>query len=364
MIPILEPNIDDDELQNITDAVKSGWVSSQGDFVEEFENNFANYHHVSHGISTSNGTTALHLALAALGIRKNDEVIVPSLTFIATVNSVIYCNATPIFAESDPQYWCMDPEDMEKRITKNTKAIIPVHLYGHPCDMDWIIDIAEDYDLFVIEDAAQAHGAKYKGKKVGTFGDISCFSFFANKIITTGEGGMCITDNLEFAEKMKLLRDHGMNPEKRYWHDQIGFNYRMTNMQAAIGVAQLKKLDNFIEKKIKIANTYNDGFKEFQAYGEVVLHPEMDWAKCNYWLYSILIEDNFKVDRNSLMVYLEGNGIETRSFFYPAHIMPPYKNGETLKVSEELSRKGVNLPSSTNLNLDDVKKVINCINEL
>ncbi len=350
MIPVAEPSLGDEELENVIEAVKSGWISSKGKFIPEFEENFAKYCNCKYGVATSNGTTALHLALTALGISKGDEVIVPDLTFIATANAVTYCNAKPIFVDSHPEYWGIDPEKIEEKITKNTKAIIPVHLYGHPCNMDPIMDIAEDYELYVIEDVAEAHGAEYKGKKVGSFGDISCFSFYGNKIITTGEGGMCITNNKELAEKMRVLRDHGMNPNKKFWHDVIGFNYRMTNMQAAVGLAQLQKLDEFIEKRRQIAKWYEDGLEEFAKEGKITLHPEMSWAKCVYWMYSILINrDKFGITRDELMKKLEENGIETRPFFYPIHVMPPYKNNEGFPVAEEVARKGINLPSGVGL---------------
>jgi len=347
--PVAEPCLGEEELDNVIEAVKSGWISSKGKFIPEFEENFAKYCNCKYGVATSNGTTALHLGLSALGIKERDEVIVPDLTFIATANAVIYCNAKPVFVDSHPKYWCIDPEKIEEKITPRTKAIIPVHLYGHPCNIDAIMDIAEDHDLYVIEDAAEAHGAEYKGEKVGSFGDISCFSFYGNKIITTGEGGMCLTNNEELADKMRILRDHGMNPKKRYWYDVIGFNYRMTNMQAAVGVAQLKKLDKFIEKKRQIARWYEEGLKELAEKEMITLHPEMKWAKCVYWMYSILIEDKFSMTRDELMKKLEQNGIETRPFFYPIHEMPAYESNGKFEVAKGLARKGMNLPSAISL---------------
>ena len=210
-IPIAEPDIGSEELANVTEAVKSGWISSKGAFIEKFEGTFAKYLNLKNGVSVSNGTVALHLALAAIGISSGDEVIVPTLTFIAVANAVRYTGAVPVFIDSNPDYWCIDPEKIEEKITRKTKAIIPVHLYGHPCNMEPISEICRKYGLLIIEDCAEAHGAEYKNKKVGTFGTISCFSFYGNKIITTGEGGMCLTDNEELAEKMRMLRDHGMS---------------------------------------------------------------------------------------------------------------------------------------------------------
>ena len=363
MIPVAEPSLGEEELENVIKAVKSGWISSKGEFIEKFERDFARYCGVKHGIATSSGTTALHLALAALGIGKGDEVIVPTLTFVATANSVTYCNAKPVFIDSHPEYWCMDPEKIEERITENTRAIICVHLYGHPCDMDWIRDIAEDHELYIIEDAAEAHGAEYKGRKVGSFGDISCFSFYGNKIITTGEGGMCLTNDEELAEKMRLLKDHGMSRERKYWHEVVGFNYRMTNLQAAVGVAQLRKLDEFIEKKRQIARWYAEGLRDLAEKGFVTLHPEMPWAKCVYWMYSILVEDKYGITRDRLMEKLERNGIETRPFFHPIHKMPPYKSNESLDIAEKLSKKGMNLASGLVSGKADINKVIRSIRE-
>jgi len=363
MIQVSKPSLGIEELNNVTEAVKSSWISSKGKFITEFEKNFAEYCGVKYGIATANGTVALHLALEALKISKGDEVIVPDLTFIATANVITYCNAKPIFIDSHPDYWCIDTEKIVEKITTKTKAIIPVHLYGHPCDMDAIMKIAKKYGLYVIEDAAEAHGAKYKEKKVGSFGDISCFSFYGNKIITTGEGGICLTDNQELAERMKILRDHGMNPNKRYWYDVIGFNYRMTNVQAAIGIAQLKKLDKFIKRKRQIARKYSEGLKDLEMKGLITLHPEMPWANSVYWMYSILLEDNFGVKREKLMQLLEERGIETRPFFYPIHIMPPYSacKSNINNIAKNISLKGINLPSSSALKDSEIQYVIECI---
>ena len=359
MIPIAEPSLGEEELKNVIEAVKSGWISSKGTFIEEFERNFSCYCGRKYGIATSNGTVALHLALKAFGIGKGDEVMIPDLTFVAVANTVTYCNAKPVFVDSHPDYWCINPEKIEEKITPRTKAIIPVHLYGHPCDMDPIMKIAKEHNLYVIEDAAEAHGAEYKGKKVGSFGDISCFSFYGNKIITTGEGGMCLTNNEELAEKMRILRDHGMNPNRRYWYDVIGFNYRMTNLQAAVGVAQLERLDEFIEKKREIARWYSEGLKDLEEKELVTLHLEMPWAKCVYWMYCILIEDKFGMSRDDFMKRLEEKGIDTRPFFHPMHVMPPYKNEEKFPVAEEISRKGINLPSGVSLKEEEIKFICN-----
>lgn len=359
MIPVAEPIIGEEELQNVTEAIKSGWISSKGKFIEEFEESFCRFCGRKYGVATSNGTTALHLALKALGIGKDDEIIIPSLTFLAVANSVRYCNAKPIMVDIHPDYWCIDPYKIKEKISKKTKAIIPVHLYGNPCDMNAIQDIAHDYDLYVIEDAAEAHGAEYKGEKVGKFGDISCFSFYGNKIITTGEGGMCLTNNEDLKNKMMVLRDHGMDPKKRYWHNVIGFNYRMTNLQAAVGVAQLKKITTFISKKREIAQWYAEKLKSLADEHLISLHPQPQWSKSVYWMYSIVLEDSFGVSREEFMRYLEKKGIETRPFFYPVYNMPPYKeNGESFKVTQYISPRGMNLPSSPNLTKKDIEYIV------
>jgi len=361
MIPVSEPCLGEGELSNVIEAIKSGWISSAGEFIPEFEEKFAKYCGAKYGVATSNGTVALHLALKALGIGKGDEVIVPAMTFIAVANAVTYCNAKPIFVDLHPDYWCMDPEKIEGKITKNTKAIIPVHLYGHPCDMDPILDLAENHGLFVIEDAAEAHGAEYKGRKTGSFSDVACFSFFGNKIITTGEGGMCITNDEELCEKMRVLRDHGMDPKRKYWHRVIGFNYRMTNLQAAIGVAQIKKIDKLIEIKRKIAKRYNSRLKEVEG---ISLPPEMDWAKNVYWMYSILVEDGFGLSRDGLIARLWREKIETRPFFHVIPAMPPYKSTEKFPVAESLSKKGINLPSSPKLTTKEINFICEKIREV
>lgn len=363
MIPIAKPILGREELENVIKAVKSGWISSKGKFIEEFEYKFANYCNTIYGISTPNGTTSLHLALRALDIKKGDEVIVPDLTFISPVDAVKYCNAIPILVDAHSEYWCIDPDKIEEKITPKTKAIIPVHLYGHSCNMYQILDIAEDHDLFVVEDVAEAHGGEYMKKKLGSFGDISCFSFFANKVITTGEGGMCITNNEELWNRMKLLRLHGMNEDKRYWHQFIGYNYNMTNMQAAIGVAQIKKIDHFIKKRRQIGKWYNEGFKELAEQEVITLQPEMEWTKCIYWMYCILLRDYFDKDRDKVMNKLERKGVETRPFFYPVHMFPHYKQ-DGFEVAENIALRGINLPSYPSLTIDDIDFIIQKVKEV
>lgn len=357
-IPVLDVLIGKEELQNVAEAVETGWISWRGHFVGDFEREFAKYIGTAHGVSCFNGTVALHLAVEALGIGKDDEVILPAFTYIASANAVAYAGAKPVFVDSTSEYWEMDPSKIEEKINKKTKAIMPVHLYGHPCDMDPIMEIAEKHDLKVIEDCAEAHGAEYKGRKVGTFGDINCYSFFANKIITTGEGGMCLTNDAELDQKMRALRNHGVmqHTSDPYWHEIKGYNYRMTNLQAALGVAQLKKIEMLIEKRRKLARTYNKYFAKAKG---VVTAPEMKWAKNVYWAYSILVKD--RKTRDAVRLALERQEIETRPFFHPVNAMPVYKTSEHFAVAEDLSARGINLPSGPPISEEQIKIVAEAV---
>ena len=358
MIPVATPSIGEKELEYVCDAVKSGWISSQGKYVQQFEEQFAKYCGVRYGASVANGTVALHLALSLLGIRRNDEVIIPALTYISVANAVAYTGAKPVFVDSDPYTWCINPDKIEEKINRNTKAIMPVHLYGHPAEMELIMEIAKRYGLYVIEDAAEAHGAEYKGKKVGSIGDIGVFSFYGNKIITTGEGGMILTNRQTWHERAQFLKNHAMSKDQRYFHSEVGFNYRLTNIQAALGLAQLERIDDFIEKKRKIAQTYNRLLGDLKG---ITLSPEASWCKNVFWMYSVIVEDGFGLSRNELMNRLSENGIETRPFFVCMHKQPPYASNLELPVAERLSARGINLPSSVNLKEEEIEFVCSVI---
>ncbi|MFH1333564.1 MAG: DegT/DnrJ/EryC1/StrS family aminotransferase [archaeon] len=358
MIPVCEPTLNGKELEYATECIKTNWISSNGKYIKEFEEEFAEYCGTKHGIACSNGTIAVHLALAALGISREDEVIVPTFTMIGSVNPVIYCGATPVFVDAEPDTWNINVSKLEEKITKKTKAILPVHIYGHPVDMDPLLELADKYKLTVIEDAAEAHGAEYKGKKVGSLGDMGCFSFYANKIITTGEGGMVVTNNDQLASRLRLLKDQAYGTP-RFIHHEVGFNYRMTNIQAAIGLAQLEQIDTFIEARRDHAHKYNAQLKNVKG---ITLPTEKDWAKNVYWMYGILIEDSFGISKNETMKKLKDLGIDTRSFFLPMHQQPVYtKMGipcETLPISEELFKKGLYLPSSSSLTDEQINTVV------
>lgn len=351
-IPVYEPSITKKEIEYVLKALRSGWVSSLGEFIPRFEQEFAKYIGTKYALTTSNGTTALHLALVSLGIKKGDEVIVPDLTFIATANAVSYTGAKPVFADIEQETWCLSPASIKKVITRRTKAIIPVHLYGHPADMDEINKIAKEYNLYVIEDAAEAHGAEYKYKKVGSIGHCGVFSFYGNKIITTGEGGMITTNDEKLYEKAKFLRDHAMSKERRYWHTEVGYNYRMTNIQAALGLAQLERINELLKKKREIFNWY----REFlQGIPGIILNPEKEWAKNVYWMVCLILNENIRISRDELIKKLKENGIDSRPFFYPISQMPMYSDNDfDNKISLEISQKGLNLPSGANLNYEDI----------
>lgn len=362
-IPVMTPQLNGNELNYVTECITTGWISSQGAYVKRFEKEFAEICGSNHGVAVSNGTVAIHLALAALGIGEGDEVIVPDLTFAASINGVIYTGATPVIADVDPETWTLSPAAVEALITPKTKAIMPVHLYGHPCHMDELMAIAKKHKLLVVEDCAEALGTLYKGKHVGTFGDSATFSFFGNKTITTGEGGMVLFNDQATCDKAMVLRDHGMSKQKRYWHDFVGYNYRMTNIQAAIGVAQLERLNEFVSLKRKMASVYNEGLKGQKG---ITLPPEKDWAFNGYWLYTCIIDPKEGVSRDELIEKLTRNGVETRPVFYPLHEMPPYvgyiRSGQTFPVTDYLSRNGISLPSSVNITADEQSTIVNAIN--
>lgn len=350
-IPIYEPDLTGNEKKYLLEAFDSTWISSKGKFIDIFEKNFSLKTGIKNSISVSNGTVALHLALLALGLKEGDEVIVPSLTYIASVNSITYTGAKPIFADSLESTWQIDPESIRKKISSRTKAILVVHLYGHPCNMEEILNISKEFNLFVVEDCAEAFGSYFNEFHVGNFGDIATFSFFGNKTITTGEGGMVSTNSAELAEKVKRLKGQGLDPNKEYWHDIIGYNYRMTNICAAIGVAQLEQADSFINKKIELVNLY----KKLLADAPISFQKDEPNVLNSYWIFSILTRN--QPERDELRDHLRGKGVETRPVFFPIHTMPMYKNSLMLPIAESLAYRGINLPSFPGLTKDQIRYI-------
>lgn len=353
MIPVSQPTIGDDEVRLVTDAVASGWVSSLGVYLEQFEQRFAEFCGVKHCVSLANGTVAIHLALKVLGIGEGDEVIIPDLTFVATANAVVTAGATPVIVDVRASDWNIDPEAVQRAITPRTKAIIPVHLYGHPAEMDDLRRIADAHGLAILEDAAEAHGAVYKGRRVGGLGTCGTFSFYGNKIITTGEGGALTTDSLEIAERARYLRDHGMSKDRKYWHTEVGYNYRMTNLQAALGVAQLARIDDFIAERDRILA----GYRRHLTGRGVTLNPCMPGTRPVNWITCVLLDGVDRAGRDAVLARLKELGVDSRPFFYPMSALPMYKSARSFPVSADLSARGLNLPTYPALTDADVERV-------
>ncbi len=353
--PVYQPLIGELEKEYVRDCLETTWISSKGAYIEKFEREFADFCGLKYSASTSNGTTALHTALLACGIGPGDEVIVPTFTYIASVNAIRYCGAEPVFVDSESLTWQMDPGLLEQKISPRTRAILAVHLYGHPCDMDRIMGTAAKHGLRVIEDCAESIGTRYWDRMTGTFGDIAAFSFFGNKTITTGEGGMVLSNQNDLIEKAKIIKGQGLDPSKEYWHTVIGYNYRMTNIEAAIGLAQLTRIREVIEKKRQIASWYRKNLDGLP----VVLHPEKEGAFHTYWMVTILVESDEK--RMELRSYLRDHGIETRPAFHPVHKMPMYDHQEIFPVAEDLALRGINLPSYPGLSAQDVQEICHII---
>lgn len=356
-ICVAQPCLGGNESKYVAECLQSTWISSSGPFIDRFEGAFADFCEARYAVVTNNGTTALHLALVALGIGAGDEVIVPSLTYVATANAVKYCGATPVFADSDPLTMTLDPADAASRITPRTKAILPVHLYGHPADMEQIGALAARHGIAVVEDAAEAHGALSNGRKVGALGECGIFSFFGNKIITTGEGGAVVTNDSQLADRLRLYRGQGMDPARRYWFPVVGYNYRMTNLAAAIGVAQMERVDAHLAARRRVAGWY---LESLEAHRDLFDLPETaPWATHVYWMYTVILRDTVTAPRDAVMARMAAGGIETRPVFYPMHQLPPYReeNGR-YPVAERLAARGINLPTHAGLTESDVGRVV------
>jgi perosamine synthetase len=364
-IPVCEPLLGGRELEYVTKAVSAGWISSSGGYVKDFEQAFAKYLDVPCAVTTTSGTAALHLALVAANIGPGDEVIIPSFTMIATAFAVCYTGAKPVFVDAEAATWNIDCAKIEQKLSPRTKAILPVHVYGHACDMDAIASIAEARNLLVLEDAAEAIGSRYKGKPCGALGDMACFSFFANKLVTTGEGGMVVARDERFAERLRYYKNlcFPVNGPRRYTHEDIGFNYRMPNVLAAIGLAQLERADFYLECRRKNAARYDERLRGQRG---ITTPPNLPYTLNSYWMYGILIEDDFGISRDEVMRGLAEAGIDTRSFFVSMHRQPALAkygcdvSGE-YPVTDELARKGLYLPSGSGLSEADLDRTVDTL---
>ena len=377
VIPLHVPTIQGNEWKYIKECLDTNWVSSVGPYVDRFERGIADYVGTKYAVATVNGTAALHIALLVAGVQQDDEVLVSDLTFVAPVNAVRYIGAWPVFMDVDPLYWQMQPQKvvdfLEKEcVWKNdalfnrttgrqVKAIVPVHILGHPVDMDPILEAAKKYKLVIIEDATESLGAKYKGQMTGTIGDIACFSFNGNKIITTGGGGMIVTDNKQWADRARYLTTQAKDDPLEYVHNEIGYNYRLTNVQAAMGVAQLEQLDRYISRKHEIAIHYNESFSSVSG---ITLMQQAPWAQSNFWLYTILIDDAVTgISSRQLLRELDKNKVQTRPLWCPMHMLPVYKDMLAYKIENvpAIYKQALSLPCSVDIKLADIDKVAKLI---
>ena len=370
MIPVSEPVVGERAIELVNDALESGWISSAGRYIGEFEDGWATYCGRRHGVAVANGTVALQLAVAALDLQPGDEVIVPTFTIISCVTAVISAGAVPVFVDADPDTWCLDVTQVEARITSRTRAVMPVHIYGHPVDMGPLLELAEQHGLAVIEDAAEAHGAQYRlgaegeddWRRCGSFGEVSTFSFYANKLITTGEGGMVLTDDDELAERLRLLRNLAFQADRRFLHDELGFNFRLTNVQAALGVAQLERIDQIVARKREIASHYAAGLQDLRV---LQLPVEKPWARSVYWMYGLVLREH-ELDADTLADRLRKEGVETRPFFLGMHRQPAllrggYPSEGDFAVADRLADRGLYLPSGVGLTDEQIDAVIDAV---
>jgi perosamine synthetase len=366
MIPVNEPLLNGNEKKYLNECIDTGWISSEGPFIKKFEEGMAKYVGRKHAIAVSNGSVAIDAAIVALGIGQGDEVILPTFTIISCASAIVRAGAIPVVVDCDPKTYNIDVTKIEERITKKTKAIMVVHIYGLPCDMDPILALAKKHNLKILEDAAEMHGQKYKGKKCGSFGDISTFSFYPNKHITTGEGGMILTDNDSLAEHCRSLRNLCFKPEKRFVHDELGWNFRMTNLQAALGVAQLERIETFVEKKRWMGKLYTEKLRDIDIFQLAI--PETNYAKNIYWVFPIVLKKDYKHDAESFCKILGSKGIGNRPFFWNMHEQPVLKKmglyaNESLPHAENIARRGFYVPSGLGVTEEQITEVCRVLKE-
>src|SRR5215510_16317690 len=372
MIPVNEPLLGEQDIAYVNECLQTGWISSAGRFINEFEDRWAAYCGKRYGIAVSNGTTALQVAVACLGLKPGDEVIMPTFTIISCALAVTCNGGIPALVDSDPRNWCMDVSQIETKISPRTRAIMPVHIYGHPVDMDPVCRLAKKYGLAIIEDAAEVHGAEYLSgrdthgsawRRCGSFGTLSCFSFYANKLITTGEGGMVLTDDQALAEKVRSLRNLCFQPPRRFYHETLGFNFRLTNLQAALGVAQVERIDEIVARKRWMGQEYTRRLKDIR---DLQLPVEEPWARSVYWMYGVVLAEDTGMDAVGFALRLKERGVETRPFFLGMHEQPVFQKrglflNERYPVSERLARQGLYLPSGLALTRDQLSGVCNAV---
>ncbi|WP_145076459.1 DegT/DnrJ/EryC1/StrS family aminotransferase [Aureliella helgolandensis] len=364
-IPIAKVDISGSEEELVAAALKSTWISSYGEFVDQFESRFAEMCNTRYALSCTNGTVALHLALMGMGLQPGDEVIVPSMTYIATANAVRYCGATPVFVDVDPNNWCLSPDAFEAAITPKTRGVIPVHLLGHPADMDRINEIAAIHGLWVVEDAAEAPFALYKGREVGSLADAATFSFFGNKVFTSGEGGAVTFNQEQLHTRLKVLRGQGMDPKRRYYFPVVGYNYRMTNIACAILCGQLDRKESILQARREIYEQYDEQLLPIPGIRQ---QPAASWATPSPWMYSVVIEPEvFGFTRDEVIAYLAEAGIDSRPFFVPIHHLPPYRQcpvrGPMLHT-DDLGENGIMLPTYNTLGKAEIEEVVGCIRDM
>jgi perosamine synthetase len=366
MIPVSEPLLDENAARYVAECLRTGWISSEGPFLRRFEQQWAAYCGMSHGIAVSNGTTALEVAMAALRLEPGDEVIMPTFTIISCALAILEAGAKPVLVDADPVTWCMDVAQVRDRVGPRTRAIMPVHMYGHPVDMDPILELAQTHGLQIVEDAAEAHGATYKGRRVGGIGDLSCFSFYANKIISTGEGGMVLARSDEHAERLRSLRNLCFRADRRFYHTELGHNYRLTNLQAAVGLAQIENVDEHLRRKRWLGQAYNERLADLEP---LTLPAEASWAMNVYWMYGVVLRDDVGYDAVELARRLRDEGVDTRPFFLGMHEQPVLRErglfeGERYPVAERLARRGLYLPSGLTLSEPQLESVCRAVRKV
>lgn len=365
MIPVCEPQLTAADIERVNEALRTGWISSAGKFLDEFEERWSSYCGMPHGIAVSNGSVALDVAIALLGLKPGDEVILPAFTIISPAQSVVRAGGVPVLVDSDPRNWQMDASQIEARITPRTRAILVVHIYGHPADMDPIVDLAARHGLTVIEDAAEVHGAEYKGRRCGGLAQISTFSFYANKLVTTGEGGMVLVRTPELAERARSLRNLCFQKHKRFLHEELGHNFRLTNLQAALGLGQVERMGAIVARKRAIAARYTERLAQVPG---LCLPVEEPWARSVYWVYGLVLDEHVELDAPGLAGRLKDRGIETRPFFLGMHQQPVFQRmglfrGESYPITERLAQRGLYLPSGLTLRDEQIDQVAAAVRE-